>query len=152
MPINIRQQVFSAIRTQLETILTDNGYNSDAGENVFEWRDVENNPLQVSELPGLVIRDTLGDVVQVTVGQDEHIISFEVDAYHHGSSSPTLIREVIADVVTAMAADKTFVGLVEDTVHSIEGMSFEHGERRNVKAEIVFVVTFRTDHMDPYNQ
>ena len=49
MTVNIRQQVFSAIRTQLETILTDNSYNSDAGENVFEWRDVENNPLQVSE-------------------------------------------------------------------------------------------------------
>ena len=149
MADSIRQQVVDAIDTQLRTILTANSYNTDAGGHVYEWRDTDNSPIEATEVEdgAIVFRDT-DDPVEVTVGQDEHNLLIEIDAY---ANTPSAIRQLIADAITAMAEDKTFGGLCEDTSELAQDMSVEHIEKRVFKAALRFRVEYRTDHMDAYN-
>jgi hypothetical protein len=144
-----RQQVVDAINTQLQTILTANSYETDAGGNVYEWRDTDRSPFEADEVADGAInfRDT-DDPIAVTVGQDEHNLLIEIDAYANTTSA---IRKLAADILTAMAEDKTFGGLCEDTSELAQDMSVEHGEKRVFKAALRFKVEYRTDHMDAYN-
>ena len=54
MPDTIRESIMSALDARLKTITVLNGYASDAGDNVFDWRE---DPLQDDELDALEYRD-----------------------------------------------------------------------------------------------
>lgn len=141
-----RQTVMTAIAAQLATITVANGYETNAGNNVFEHRVV---PLELTELPALIYRDT-DDVVELTIGEDMHTLSVEVEGVVSGTSSATTMRKLLADIVKAMAADVTFGGVVEDTNVSGETINTEQAEKQLMSVQAEFAVEFTTQHMDPY--
>jgi len=68
MATNKWQLIITAILTKLRTIKTTAGYETNAGNYVFEWRP---NPLEEGELPGIILRDTFPEEV-ITVGAHDH--------------------------------------------------------------------------------
>ncbi|MDD4919060.1 MAG: hypothetical protein PHE72_14785 [candidate division Zixibacteria bacterium] len=111
MATNKWQQIITAVLTRLRTIKTTAGYETNAGNYVFEWRA---NPLEESEMPGIVVRDTFPEEV-ISVGEHEHTLLIECFVFTSGATATTQARQVISDIVKAFGTDRYFGGLAEDT-------------------------------------
>jgi len=141
-----RQQIVEALDNLLKTILTTNGYETNLGRNVFEWRAT---PLIENEMPGVVWRDT-ADTVDLTIGQHQHNLTFEILLFAQGQTAPSTIRKMMADVVKAIGSDLTLGGLVEDIKPQSENMGTEQAEKFNAVAVISFIVIYTTEPFNPY--
>lgn len=118
MPTNKWQLIITAILAKLRTISIANGYETEAGSNIFEWRA---NPLEETEMPGIVLRDTFPEEV-ITVGAHEHTLLIELFIFTTGADAVAQARKVIADINKAMGSvDRTWGGLAEDTVPAAGG-------------------------------
>jgi len=149
MTTPIRQQLMDAVNTQLKTILTANGYNSQLGRNVFEWREAS---LEGDELPGIVYRDR-EEAAAVTIGAHEHRLVLEVVVMLSGEEAPTLVRQMIADVITCIGTDRQWSTLAEDTApFNDEEIEIEHGGKKYAGISLKFVITYQTLPFDPYTQ
>lgn len=107
-----RQQIVNAIKTRLQGITVANGYQTDLGNAVYEWR---LTPYQSTELPCADVRDTT-ESVEATVEVHIHKTTMEVKVLGSTGSLPADIRKRLADVVKAVGTDLTWGGLAEDTV------------------------------------
>ena len=144
-----RETVVQALDTLLETITTTNGYETNAGANVYGWRDT---PLDASMLPALVWRDT--DSTTPEAGAtDIHAMTVEIDAvvicYAAVDAAPQL-RKVIADVIKALGSDLTLGGEAQDIRQVSEEVQVEHDDRKIMAAMLTIEVEFTTGHFDPY--
>lgn len=142
-----RQIILNAIDTALKTIKIANGYETDLGNNIFEWRE---EPLQESELPAAIWRDT-DEPVEFTIGAHEHKLTVEIELYAVGPTSPTILRKLIADVVKLVGANLTWSGNAEDTKPQTEDIKTEKESRRIAGALVKFEVIYTTNRFDPYN-
>jgi hypothetical protein len=147
MATNKWQQVITAVLTRLRTIKTTAGYETNAGNNVFEWRP---NPLAEGELPGIVVRDTFPEEV-ITVGAHEHTLLIECCVFTGGATAPAQARLVIADIVKAFGTDRTFGGLVEDTQPAPGGgLGTDQANKLAAVAVKPFYLIYTTAPFDPY--
>ena len=113
MADTIRQQIITAIDTQLKTISVANGYRTELGATVQEW-DV--TPLDPdSETYRLEYRDEEEARADLTVGEHTMGLVMVIRVLTSGSTSAADIREMISDVAKAMYEDPTFGGLAYDT-------------------------------------
>jgi len=105
-----RQQIVDYLSTELKKILKTNGYNTDAGKNVFEWRDT---PLQKTELPGIVFRDNLVNKTAGTIGMFRWLMRLEIAIFGKSASE---IRSVIEDVIRVIGncSETRFGGVAAD--------------------------------------
>ncbi len=111
MAESIRQQIMSALKTRMQTITTGNGYVTNIGSNVFEWRTTD---FQVSELPAMDIRDT-GEEVEVRGGNHIYTLTVEIESKVSGATSGADMRDIMADIIKAIGTDTGFSNLVQDT-------------------------------------
>jgi len=140
----------TAVIARLETILTANGYETDAGTNVFEWRDA---PLAETELPAVVVRDT-DDAAELTAGETNHEFTIELDIFAIGTATldaAEVSRKVVADVVKAMGVDFTFGGLTHNMIHLGESAIVDQESRKLLAITVEFALYYTTAHFDPYN-
>jgi hypothetical protein len=148
MTTSIRQQIITAVDTRLKTITTVNGYNTNLGNNIFEWRDA---PLQESELPGAVYRD-LQQTTVMAVGYHEHALALEILILLSGTEAATTIRKLIADVIKCVGTDRTWGTLAEDTLPvSDEEIAIEHAGKKIGGISLKFIIQYVTKPFDPYN-
>lgn len=148
MADSIRQQIVDAILTRMQTILIVNGYETDLGNNVFEWRTTD---LQESELPGLIVRDVSEDVA-VRGGNHVCTLNIEVEAKASGTTSATVIRDIIADITKAIGTDINFSNLVQETEPvENESLGFEQKDKKFSGATMRFNCVYVTNAFDPYN-
>jgi len=153
MPTSIRQLVVTALDTLLKTILVANGYNLGLGSNVFWWRDT---PLQVSELPGLVCRDT-NDTMVRAIGQHEHALTIEIIALLESSDSGASIRQATADIIKAIGTNvspNTCLGGYAEDINppDSEVIEVEHEGIKGYGLKMIFQVIYATSPFDPYTQ
>ena len=113
MAASLRQQIVSAIITQMKTISTVNGYNSNLGTNVFDWK---TSAWEAQEMPGISVEDGLEITTPYTLGNpantqgtcwNELKIELRI-AIQSGTTSAAVLRECIADVVKAIGTNFTF--------------------------------------------
>ena len=119
----IRGQIISFFINELKKIKKSNGFNTNAGENVFEWRD---SPLQKTELPGLIIRDALVRREIGTIGSFRWVLRIDVACFGRNAEE---IRNVIADVikVIGICEEQHFGGIVTYTdISSADTMIERH--------------------------
>ncbi len=142
---NTRQSIIDTIDTQLKTILTANGYDTDLGSNVFEWRQV---PLQASELPALIYRDAMSETEIIVLDKHTHKLTLEVEVKTEpGAIDGTLARKMIADVVKAIGVDHTWGALAIKTDPLNSEIIFDEGGKEKIisGAIINFEIMYRTD-------
>lgn len=135
-----RQQIVDAIRTRLGGILVANGYNTDIGLHVFEWKV---RAFSESEIPGVTFRDTDPKIRELTGGMQEISLPVEfIVGAASGTSTMQVIRAAIEDVVAAINQDWTWGGLAWDTsIDAIEAFA-EHEGKLTGLAKIAVTVKY----------
>lgn len=147
-----RQQIMNAIKTRLQSISVANGYETDLGNCIYEWK---LSVYQSTELPGADLRDTTETVVN-TIELHQHDMTVDVKILGNTTSLAADIRKRLADVVKAVKTDLTWGGLAENTV--IIGEDLIEAEisiagTGTVKvngASARFTVSYITALFDPY--
>lgn len=122
-----RQQIVDAIRVRLAEILVANGYNTEIGLHVFEWKV---KAFSDAEIPGVAFRDTDPKIRELTGGMQEISLPVElIIGAASGASTMQVIRAAIEDVLAAINSDFTWGGLAWDTsVDTIEAFAEHEGK------------------------
>lgn len=149
---SLRQRILTALDTRLKTILIANGYETDLGQNVFEWRDTM---VQQSELPALVWKDLNEDpssaTVGKTIGYHWHDLTVEMSILSSdGSSTPEQMRKCLADVTAAVGTDTTFGGLAIRTQPVPNEAAVEQADRIIGAFRLTINIHYQTKKWNPY--
>ncbi len=145
MADSIRQQIISAIDTRLKTILVANGYETNAGLNVFAWRDTA---LEAAELDAILYRDRTESRTP-GVGVYEFILPVEIQIV---STSASQVRKILADLEVAIFVDESWGEIALNTELETDEMEIEQKETLFVAAGIIMPIEYRTVRGDPYTK
>ena len=148
MPIkSIRQKIVDKIDDRFKTISLPNGYETEAGSNVFWWRV---HDLATSNLPAIVCRDRLrsewdgvGSWLRVmTVDLEIHLIPDD--------TADVVMRQVLSDIEMCIGTDVTWGALAEDTkMLEQEKITIEAHEDTFIALGISMEVEFKTLPWNP---
>lgn len=142
-----RQQIVNAIDTRLKTILIANGYETNLGQKVYEWRAA---PVNENEMPCIIYRDE-NETIDITIGKHVHTLSISVDIIAAKAQNAAAMRKYIADIVKCIGADLTWGSLAEDTSPAgSDDIQIHHQENIISGAGMKFIVQFTTNPFDPY--
>lgn len=148
MPDTIRQQIISTVDTRFKTILVANGYQTNLGDHVFEWRTKE-NPLSASELDGLIYRDTDEEKIEGAGSNFENTVKVEIEI---SSTSPSQIRKCLADLEKAAFVDRFWNGLAIRTRLSGNKSAKTQKENIFVASQVILEIDYLTVMGDPYTK
>lgn len=138
-----RQQIIDIYDAKFKAITIANGYSSDLGNNVFEFREA---PIADEELPALSYGDTSDDIGDEEVGN--HNLDIDVEISAAGSSSPAAMREMIQDALKAFKTtkdDSVLKALIVGAAYLGSDMFIEHEKKKYMKARIKFGILYQTD-------
>ncbi len=143
-----RQRIVEQIKTFLEGITVANGFKTNVGSNVFEWK---GSNFTEADLPGIDLRD-VGEDVEVQGGRHFYKLNIEVEAKVSASTSTESARDVIADVITKMGQNFN----VNNLAHKItpvdnELLDFEQGNKKFGTILLRFEVEYATKAFQPYD-
>lgn len=148
----IRQQIVTNIDTRIKTILIpeigEPVYKTDLGENVFWWRDMENNPFMASEVPGISLKDVLDNPEPYTMGHDLHRLMVEMDL---ATTTEVQMRQVIGDVEICVNTDLTWTNLAITTIIESDETVVEHKDQKYFGSKMLMEVQYKTAMGNPYN-
>lgn len=146
-----RQLICSAVDARLRTILVSGGYNTDLGENVFEWRAT---PFEINGLPAMDWRDISEVDSNASTGRDgyhNHALTFQLRVLTaKGKTTANEIREILADIVKAVSVDQTWGGLAIRTDPVSNEMEVEEAERIIGGITVTLTITYQTKKWNPY--
>ena len=147
--VSIRQQIMGLIGTRLEGILIADGYETDIGSRVYEWRQ---ESIPEALIPCLVYRDdpeeSFADET-VPRGRHRHRLMVSVDVVALGSLVISTVRKMIADVIKAVGADTTWGGVALNTEPPMDEIYIEQKERKIGGATVKFVILYETGRWNP---
>ncbi len=147
MADSIRQQIMTALITRLQTITVANGYETNVGDNVNDWH-VSN--FQETELPAMDVRDA-NESTEVRGGFHQNTLSVEIETKVSGTTSATIMRDIIADVVKAIGTDTSFGGLVQNVL-PVQNTTVELDQKDKRIASILqsFDIIYLTEAFKPF--
>lgn len=107
--MNRRQKIIDAIIARMQTITQVNGYSTDIGLNVHDWR----INFQDEELPAISVCDLISED-QLPAGASNpkrvtHLLNIQIRIYAPQEATPANIREMIADVSRAIGTDDRWI-------------------------------------------
>ncbi|MDD5774365.1 MAG: hypothetical protein PHS64_00305 [Candidatus Omnitrophica bacterium] len=148
-----RQQIVDKIKARFGAILQENGYATDIGKNVYFWRTVA---LGQNNLPAIICRDRLR-TDWGTIGAWDRYLDVEIEMYLKPDISGDfdgadyVMRQVLADLETAVGSDVKWDDLAEDT-HVIENPEIDIAARDNVYVAALarMTVEYQTLPWNPY--
>jgi hypothetical protein len=141
MADSIRQKIIDAIKARF-TALT-----------VSEWRDLERNPFQQSELPAVNLRDATEEISILTWGRDLRILMVMLEmAVVESTDGPKEVRKVMADLEVSVNTGRTWGGLALESELMLSEMAIEHLENKIMIARIPLKIQFITAQGNPYSQ
>lgn len=152
MADSVRQDIIDALGIALATITTVNGYVTNVGNSIFEWRAFA---FDDALLPALTYRDT-DDPIEVTHNYALHKLRIEILFAAAGTTSPATVRNVIADVNKCIFAQKTasqdtyFSGLVLDIVPIESPMDADQADKKIAGAKLAYDFYFLTPKLSSY--
>lgn len=151
MADSIRHQIVTAIDAKLKTILTVNGYETNLGNNVYEfWEE----PLEIDELPGVIWKDKSEISTPLVSDFQDRLLTIGLILQAVGADAPKQLRKMIADIEKAVKSNIQWSGLAIDTdaVSMTESFEMEHKDRRIGACRIEFAVKYRTIYLNSYQQ
>lgn len=141
---SIRSQIVEALAAQLRTIKIANGYNTQAGANVFVWR---RYALDDSELPALLLRDTEVERQPVAVGnQVDTTMTCEVEGIARGDNGLELARVIESDIVACLAGfnlSGSIAGWMRCLVSS-SSLELVQAEQIEARVQVTVAITYQT--------
>lgn len=145
----VRQRLIDAIRASLGEIHLANGYSSDAGLSIHEWRDTQSEPFAEDELPCICIRDESGDVQDMDYDTSEHSLTLTVSALDQSDDAPAKARALEGDVLKAFGVDQTFGGLAHYFQLVNSTTEVRQSGTRSAGIRMTFDAKFRVKSWDP---
>ena len=146
MADTIRQRIVNAIDTRFKAILVTGGYETNIGSHVFWWKD---SPMQISDLPGMNCKDNSPDK-ELGCGVEDHVLPIAIEAATSGSTTPTDLRKIIADIEKAIGVDETWGGLAQATDLKEEGISIQQNENKVGLVNLTMVIEYTLVRFDAY--
>ena len=145
-----RQQIMTAIDTRLKAIKIVNNYETNAGNNVYEFWDIA---LEDDELPAIIWRDGAEDSELLVSTTQDRTLTIELVLQALGVTAPAILRKLIADVEKAIAVDYTWGGLAIFTsvMNIVDTFDVEYKDRRVGACRTRFTVLYRTGYLNSYN-
>ena len=148
---SIRQRIVEEIGTRLSRILVANGYETDLGKSVTEWR-AETIPMVA--LPAVDYRDVSESSEASTImGADslrEQTLSVHIEM--RAADDPTMQRAMLADCIKAIGQDPTWAGYALATEIASDSTEFQEQSRLMGSTTLKLLITYRVRVWDPYNQ
>lgn len=146
----IRQLIMTSIIELLKNITTDNGYQNDIGQKVFEWRTAEIDPENESEFPCLVIDDPEDTIEYDSANIWDHKLSIEIGIYAGGSAAAMTLRSIEGDVIKALNTDLSLGDYVTLIDYNSSTTNIEQNKRVIGEMMLTFIAHFRTAAWDLY--
>jgi hypothetical protein len=141
MADSIRQKIIDAIKTRFTMV------------SISEWRDLERNPFQQSELPAVNLRDATEEIGILTWNRDLRTLPVMLEiAVMESTDGPKEIRKVIADLEVSVNTDRTWGGLALESELMVSEMAIEHLENKIMIARVPLRIQFITALGNPYSQ
>lgn len=177
MADSLRQKLVDALLARLRAILVANGYETNLGRNVVEWRNLETQPwaegdfIDESGQSIVNVKDKAEPGDDSTIqGRHSKDLQFELDvatkkavassALDPGTGDATLtiahqVRKLIADIEKSLGGQGTWLTTV--TIHKISALSvndMDVTEAGNVlgHARLQFSIQYSSRRFDPYQQ
>lgn len=144
----LRQQIFDAVVTRLQTILVAGGYKTNTGSNIFPWRD---EGIPDEKRPAIELRDVDVETEEDTIGEVEHRLQIQLSLNAaEGSTSDDQLRDMVSDVKKAVGVDVQWSGLAQDTeLIVIMPTDMEKLAKNSSSATMTIVPIYTTDrHSD----
>ncbi|MHC1697778.1 MAG: hypothetical protein AB9919_06920 [Geobacteraceae bacterium] len=138
-----RQSIVNAIETRMKTILTTNGYATNAGQHVFVWRTTD---IPETEMPSICIYDSDCpiDYENTPVGLQGHRLTVDLVGDAKGASAQVEVRKINADLLKAIGTDPTWGGLAIDTDLISHGINIEQGDKKIGAGVVRVEIPYRT--------
>lgn len=137
-----RQQITDKLKTMLQDIKIANGYNSDLGNNVFEWRLF---PFQEDNLPAIEYRDIDCEIESPPARRHDHKLAIDIEIITaSGSTTPETIRKMIEDVHKAIGKNAFFDKLAIKTGPVSNSIQMEQDNKIIAGALLKFSITYAT--------
>jgi len=145
----LRPRLLSALVTQLEQIRIPDGFATDAGQRVFEWRDALTEPVQPEEMECVVWRDTEEEVTPLSAAVHECRLSVEVLGFCSlGDLSAERARALLGDLHQAIGLDPTLGGLALVMLPQSAAIEIDRQNQRTAAARLRLVLVYRTPDWD----
>ena len=151
MADTVRESIIAALDARLKTITVLNGYITDSGAHVFDWRE---DPLQDSELDAFEYRDPACETGPTeTLRTWEHKLTVQIRIC---SKTMAQVRKIIGDLDKAIGADTmdpTKATMLSSLIIERTGdeTAIEHKERRYLVCTVTYVMTYPTVEWDQYH-
>lgn len=137
-----RQQIVTALDTLMKTIKVVNGYQTNAGLNVFVWR---STPLEQTDLPAILLRDTTDPIdAEGVTDRADHLLTVEFALYASGATADAASRTLVEDVLKALGTSPTLSGKCYDMRPTASNLVAEHQDIRLAAASLTIQIRYRT--------
>jgi hypothetical protein len=143
MAETIRQKIIDAIDTRLVA------HPYSLPDELYWWRDLENNPIPADNIPAMEIRDNPDVITPHTFGTDLHALRATMTVI---ASTMAEIRIIIADLEKTIAQDRTWGSLAIDSYILSDEIEIEHYKEKYFEATIPMEVSFVTVSGDHYTK
>lgn len=143
----IRQRIVDALETRLGSIMIAGGYKTDAGENVFKWRD---HAVPEANLPAILFRDNGETREQDTVNKVSHFLELGLQILASGETADETIRQIYGDILQALRVDESFGDLAEMVILPEDSLEVFQVSNKTFGAEFTFQSWYLTDRLNAY--
>lgn len=153
MADSLRQKIIDAIIVRMSSILTTNGYVTNIGANVYDWR----TQFHEDELPAVSVCDLTAETVTPDGVSNPrrvaHLLTVQIRVYAVRDETPANIRSMIADVITAIGQDDRWhsggVGLAMTTRPVRDGFLIPQDSFEIIGGFVEVEVSYLTEKWNP---
>lgn len=150
---SLRQKIVAAIVTRMRTILTANGYATNIGSNVYDWR----TQFHEDELPAVSVCDLTAETVTPDGVSNPrrvaHLLGVQIRIHAVRDETPDNIRRMIADVTRAIGTDDRWhsggVGLAMTTRPVRDGFLIPQDSFEVIGGFVEIEVSYLTEKWNP---
>lgn len=156
MPDTVWQQIRNAIDARLKLILVANGYQTDAGKNVFYWRTTDfkqNEDGTLPDLPAIKYFETTEENETLNMAIESNTIALNIEVLAGGSDDEavkTALDQMYADILKCVGVDETWGGLALLTEIKAHEVKLEREELLMGSILTVFELKYRHRRWDPF--
>jgi hypothetical protein len=145
----VRQKITVALGVSLGKIRIADGYATDAGLRVSEWRD-DQEAVQPEEMDSIIWRDRGEEVVALTAAVHEFRLALEISGFAApGDTTPSRARALLGDILKALGNDPTLGGGVILFLPVSTTMNVVRQTLRVASVQVSLLATYRTPAWEP---